>query len=226
MTIMAISKLARLLNYPLERLPLDFSYFIEINKIKSQAYWRHNPPFQLNSTRVAGNWIKSQSPALQKTDIFTIQRNIFFVLLFTKSLRKADKKKKFKPRLFLFGHSGQPAKLEQRGGGRVFFLVRQLPEQAAGSEAVRAVNLGGRRRLREKKKKKNQAAVSLKRTGTQPTCRHSESGSPSGWGGNFPKVKKQQKKQNKDGDALWARPEPRVSHHHSNRSDTEHHPTQ
>lgn len=90
MTIMAVSKLARLLNYPLERLPPDFSYFIEINKIKKSSLLKTQHLFQLSSMRVAGNWIKSQSRLFKRQIYLLYNVTFLFVLLFTKSLRKAD----------------------------------------------------------------------------------------------------------------------------------------
>lgn len=53
----------------------------------------------------------------------------------------------------LFGHSRQPAELEQRRSSRVFVLISELSEQAAWPEAVCTVCFGGWRHLQEEEEK-------------------------------------------------------------------------
>lgn len=66
----------------------------------------------------------------------------------------------------LFGHSRQPAELEQRRSSRVFVLISKLSEQAAWPEAVCAVCFGGWWHLQEEEEKLRLSQVKVARAQT------------------------------------------------------------
>lgn len=151
---------------------------------------------------------KPQRPALQKTDIFTIQRDIFFLFCFYKVLVKGRlKKKKEKPqtkilitRIIIVIWPFRTASWAWTKMGR----PRLLPGPPAAWTSYRVwsrprCQLSWRTATptgeREKKKSWNRHPTNL----SSPRIRCHLA---AGW----------------SGDALWARPEPGISHHHSNTS--------